>query len=390
VRPPALRVRSPAGPAPLTNPRALRAAASSAATAAVAAAPAPALSVLGTALLLAPFFLWGTSMVCLKLVLPHTSPLFCAAVRLLPSGALLVAFAAARGRAQPSGAAAWAAVALFGLVDGTAFQGCLAQGLERTSAGLGSVIIDSQPLTVALLAATLFGERVSPLAAAGLLLGLLGLLVLELPAGPDGPAAALLAALLGVGAAVGDPAAGDASAAAAAAAPAVAAAAATGGLLPGGLWERGEWWMLLAAQAMAVGTVMVRGVVRLGVDPVMATGWHMVLGGAPLLALSLAREPELYASLAAGGLSGTDAALLGYASLFGGALAYAAFFNAAASGSLLRLSSLTFLTPVFAAAGGFVVLGETLTAQQLGGALITLAGIALVTVKPAPEPEPRP
>jgi drug/metabolite transporter (DMT)-like permease len=127
---------------------------------------------------------------------------------------------------------------------------------------------------------------------------------------------------------------------------------------------------------------MVRWVVGLGVDPIMATGWHMVLGGAPLLALSLAREPQLYARLADTGLPASEGALLAYASLFGGALAYAAFFSAASKGSLVRLSSLTFLTPVFAAAAGFAVLGETLTAQQVGGALITLAGISLVTIKP--------
>ena len=28
----------------------------------------------------------------------------------------------------------------------------------------------------------------------------------------------------------------------------------------GGLWDSGEWWMLIAAQSMAVGTVMVRWV----------------------------------------------------------------------------------------------------------------------------------
>ena len=33
----------------------------------------------------------------------------------------------------------------------TSLQGFLAEGLQRTSAGLGSIIIDSQPLTVALL-----------------------------------------------------------------------------------------------------------------------------------------------------------------------------------------------------------------------------------------------
>lgn len=46
-------------------------------------------------------------------------------------------------------------------------QGFLAEGLQRTGAGLGSVIIDSQPLTVALLAALLFGERLSALGVLG-------------------------------------------------------------------------------------------------------------------------------------------------------------------------------------------------------------------------------
>lgn len=41
------------------------------------------------------------------------------------------------------------------------------------------VIIDSQPLTVAVLAALLFGESISLIGAAGLLLGVLGLLLLE-------------------------------------------------------------------------------------------------------------------------------------------------------------------------------------------------------------------
>ena len=294
----------------------------------------------------------------MKVVLPDTSPLFVASARLLPSGAALIAFAALRGRAQPSTPAAWAAVALFGLVDGTLFQGCLAQGLQRTSAGLGSVIIDSQPLTVALLAALLFGERVGGRAVLGLLLGVAGLLVLELPAPPGGVEAA----------------------------EAAAASAFSSLLAPGAtasLWDRGEWWMLLAAQAMALGTVMVRWVLSLGVDAVAATGWHLVLGGLPLLALSVQTEPELYERLSASGLPALDVAALAYASLLGGGVAYAAFFSAASRGSLVRLSSLTFLTPVFAASAGFLVLHETLTPQQLCGAAVTLAGIALVTVKTA-------
>ena len=57
-------------------------------------------------------------------------------------------------------------------------QGFLAEGLQRTTAGLGSVIIDSQPLSVALLAALLFGEELTAASYVGLVLGVR---LLELP-----------------------------------------------------------------------------------------------------------------------------------------------------------------------------------------------------------------
>ena len=60
-------------------------------------------------------------------------------------------------------------------------QGFLAEGLQRTSAGLGSVIIDSQPLSVALLASYLFGEQLSLVGYAGLGIGVVGLCLLEVP-----------------------------------------------------------------------------------------------------------------------------------------------------------------------------------------------------------------
>lgn len=41
------------------------------------------------------------------------------------------------------------------------------------------MIIDSQPLTVAVLAALLFGESIGSVGAAGLVLGVMGLLLLE-------------------------------------------------------------------------------------------------------------------------------------------------------------------------------------------------------------------
>jgi hypothetical protein len=63
-------------------------------------------------------------------------------------------------------------------VAGRMLQGFLALGLEKTSAGLGSVIIDSQPITVAILAALFLGETLSAVGIGGLAIGVVGLLLL--------------------------------------------------------------------------------------------------------------------------------------------------------------------------------------------------------------------
>ncbi|KAL4443461.1 hypothetical protein ABPG75_011198 [Micractinium tetrahymenae] len=327
------------------------------------------LSALEVLLLVSPFFFWGTSMVAMKQLAPHTTPLLVAAWRLIPAGAALLAWAHQSGRKAPTDPTAWLVVALFGLVDGAAFQGFLAEGLQRTSAGLGSVIIDSQPLTVALLAALLFGEQLGAAGVAGLFLGVAGLCLLEVPPAvlaslPD----TLAAAAAGVGS-------GGAGADLVAAAAAAAAGSGDGG---GGwsIWDSGEWWMLLAAQSMAVGTVMVRWVARY-CDPVVATGWHMILGGLPLLALAAWQEGgEAVARLPL--LTASDGLLLLYVSLLGSAASYGVFFYNASRGNLTALSSFTFLTPMFAAAGGYLALGETLTPLQLAGAAVTLGAVALI------------
>jgi len=140
----------------------------------------------------------------------------------------------------------------------------------------------------------------------------------------------------------------------------------------GKLFEGGEWLMLLAALSMAVGTVLVRWVCRY-VDPVVATGWHMILGGLPLLAMSAAKESEQFVNI---DFSGWMA--LGYSTVFGSAIAYGLFFYFASSGSLTSLSSLTFLTPVFALLFGNLFLGEVLNPLQSMGVGLTLVSIYLI------------
>lgn len=315
-------------------------------------------------LLISPFFFWGTSMVAMKELAPHTTPIFVSAVRLLPAGAALVGWAIYQGRKQPNTLAAWLAISVFALADGTCFQGFLAEGLQRTTAGLGSVIIDSQPLTVALLATLLLGEPFSAYAGAGLLVGAAGLCLLELPPDALQTLPTQISGLLQQG--------GAQSPASAWALPPVEQW--------GRVWDSGAWWMLLAAQSMAVGTVLVPWVSRKA-DNVMATGYHMLLGGLPLAALAYTQEAGMLAERLPQ-LTGLDYVLLAYISLLGSAASYGVFFYNAAKGNLTALSSLTFLTPMFAAATGFLTMNETLTPLQLTGATVTLGAVALINKRP--------
>lgn len=291
-------------------------------------------------LLIAPFFLWGTAMVAMKGTIDHTTPLFMAGVRLVPAGVLILGAAWYMGKPQPKTWMAWLWIALFGLVDGALFQGFLAEGLQRTGAGLGSVMIDSQPLAVALMARFLFGEQVGLWGWLGLGFGVLGITLLGLPQD-------LIAGMLHGGSSV------------------------SADFLEQ-LLQNGQWLMLLAALSMAVGTVMVRYVCRY-VDPVVATGWHMIVGGLPLFGLSGLWESEQWVHL-----QWADWMSLTYSTVFGSAIAYALFFFFAATGNLTSLSSLTFLTPIFALLFGNLFLSETLDPLQWFGVGLTLISIYLI------------
>jgi len=291
-------------------------------------------------LLIAPFFLWGTAMVAMKGVIPHTTPLFMAGVRLIPAGVLILMVAAFMGKPVPKSWLAWLWIIIFALVDGTLFQGFLAEGLVRTNAGLGSVMIDSQPLAVALLSLWLFKEHIGLWGWLGLGLGITGISLIGLPE-------EWIFHLLDSGVTITTDNWQD-------------------------LFNSGELLMLLAALSMAVGTVLIRFVCRYA-DPVMATGWHMIIGGWPLWGMSSVLEAQQWQNLVL-----SDWIALSYATVFGSAIAYGLFFYFASSGNLTSLSSLTFLTPIFALIFGYIFLSEVLTIIQWLGVFLTLISIYLI------------
>jgi len=290
-------------------------------------------------LMVLPFALWGTAMAAMAPLLASGGPELVASLRLVPAGlALLLALPAlgASWRIAPQDRL-WFVV--FTLIDATVFQFCLARGLQETGAGLGSVLIDSQPLMVALLARSLFAEAINPVGWFGLMLGLAGIVCLGVPSD-----------LLRHWWLLGD------------------------SVPLSGLWEGGTAWMRAAAVAMALGTVISRYACSAS-HPVTVTGWHMLLGGLPLLAWH-AWDPA-YPLVPV--WTAEQWLLMGYASLFGSALAYALFFWFANRRELTAFTTLGFLTPVFALASGGLWLEERLAPLQWIGVVMVLLSVVLVS-----------
>ncbi|AFZ45992.1 protein of unknown function DUF6 transmembrane [Cyanobacterium stanieri PCC 7202] len=298
------------------------------------------LDVLNPIIYIAPFFLWGTAMVAMKGIMLQTTPLFLGALRLLPAGILVLIFAMATKRARPQSWKAWGWILLFALVDGAMFQGFLAEGLLRTGAGLGSVMIDSQPLAVAILCRWLFKDMIGFWGWLGLLVGIVGISLIGLP---DVWISNFFQGNWG-----------------------------EFYFSWQGLFNNGEWLMLLASLSMALGTVMIPYIARHG-DTVVATGWHMILGGLMLLLVSATVETNQWINI---DLSGWLS--ISYATIFGSAIAYGVFFYLASKGNITSLSALTFLTPVFALSFGNLVLEEKLSSLQWGGVCLTLMSIYLI------------
>lgn len=281
-------------------------------------------------------------MVVMKFVLPHTTPLFLAGFRLVPAGLLILIVGAIAKLPQPQGWKAWMWITLFGIVDGAMFQGFLTTGLVHTGAGLGSVLIDTQPLVVAILSRFILREAIGFWGWLGLVIGLTGVALCGLPED--------MIYSWFQGGRVGQMPSFD----------------------WGNVWQSGELLMIIAALAMSFGTILVRYVKQVA-DPIMGTAWHMMIGGIPLLVLSGLYETNQVSNLDASNWAG-----LAYATLFGTAVTYGIFFYLAAIGNVTSVSALIFLTPVFALMFSFLTLGETLTTLQWVGVVLTLISVLFV------------
>tara|TARA_Y100001933_G_scaffold40456_1_gene37000 strand:+ start:864 stop:1805 length:942 start_codon:yes stop_codon:yes gene_type:complete len=290
-------------------------------------------------LMILPFALWGTSMAAMTPLVSSAGPEFVASLRLLPAGILVLITTYFLKRDLKIYRCDMKWFLVFTIIDATFFQLFLTYGISKTGAGLGSVLIDSQPLLVALLARAIFGNLINPIGWLGLLFGLGGIVFLGFPK-----------EFLEKWWLMSDTNLGDIQ------------------------FNIGEAWMLAAALAMALGTILIRFTCKKS-DPVAVTGWHMIVGSFPLI-IKYSLDTNLQ-SLPNWSLN--DWGLMSFASIFGGAIAYGLFFYFANNKEITGFSTLAFLTPVFALLSGGVWLNERLTTIQWVGVVFVLISVFFVS-----------
>jgi O-acetylserine/cysteine efflux transporter len=206
-------------------------------------------------------------------------------------------------------------------------------GFERVTAGIGSLIIGTQPLLIALMGAMLVRERLTGLAIAGLAIGFLGIVLLVWKD-------------LGV-------------------------TADTLGFVTGCalIFVSGACWAIYVVVAKPL-------VIKYG--PVSITGYSVIIGS--LVMVPLLARPSTMTTLV--NMSPGSWFDMAYIVLVSTILASITWNYAASRMSAAGAGAFLYLIPIIGVASGTIILGENLTAGMLAGGALILIGVALTQFAP--------
>jgi len=275
--------------------------------------------------------IWGFNFVVIKLSVEALPPILAASLRFLAAALPAVFFI------RPPKAPFWLVV-LYGLAFGFALYGFLNLALAwGMSAGLSSLVLQTQAFFTMGLAFVLLGERPSRFQVVGALVAFAGIGVIAL----ERMAATAIVPLLMV---------------------------------------------LLAALSWGAANVLTKKAGK--VNAVSFTVWGALVAPVPLLALSLAIEGPDQVMAALAGFGWSDAGLIAFlaypATLLGGAIWAWLLGHHPAS----VVAPFTLLVPISGLISGYLVLGEVITPIEIAGAVLVIAGLVITVLRRAPRAIP--
>ena len=276
------------------------------------------------------YVVWGSTYLAIAIAIETIPPFLLGGVRFLLAGAAMFAWSSRRGDrvGDRLGPRQWRAALVVGGLLLAVGNGGVSWAEQSIPSGLAALIVATVPLWIALWARMLLGQRLRPLAVAGLVVGLGGVAVLVQPGGGSGSVAGVVAVL-------------------------VSALA----------WGGGSAWSRRAA---------------LPARPLVATSMQMLAGGAVLL-LASALNGE-WSGFAPAAVSGRSLWALAYLVVFGSIVAFTAYMWLLRSTTTALTSTYAYVNPIVAVLLGWAVLGEAVTpAMVLGGGVIVVAVALIVT-----------
>lgn len=269
---------------------------------------------------------YATCYSAIKAGLAYAPPLRFAGLRAVLGGAALLGLVAVLRKPLLPPRRLWPGVAALAATGTFLSFGAMFLSPGRTGAGIASVLGNTGPLLVVVLAAIFLEEPVTRAKAAALSLGLAGVTLIAYPA-------------------ITDP----------------SRRGALGAVLP-----------LLAAGGTAVQSVIVKRLeIREAVLPV--TAWQFVVGGLPLLLVSAVVERG--ASIT---WSGPFVSLFLFLTLVGTSAATALWFWLVQDNDVGRLTLQLFLVPVLGLILATALFRETIGTLEAAGILLVVVGIGLV------------
>ena len=273
--------------------------------------------------------IYAVCFAAIKAGLPYAPPLRFAGLRALLGGAALLGLMAVLRRPLLPPRRSWPWIAAVALTATTISFGAMFLSPGRTGAGIASVLGNTQPVIVPVLAALFLGERMTRGKWAALVLGMAGVTLIALPAlsGAD-------------------------------------AYGATGAALA-----------LAASGGLAVSNIIVKRM-QPQIDVLALTGWQLVAGSLPLFATSVAFEGDVPVVWNA-----TFVSLLLFLALIGTALATAVWYWLIRRDDLGRLTMFFFLVPVFGLGIAALVFGEGVSLLEGIGVSVTLTGIGAIALE---------
>jgi drug/metabolite transporter (DMT)-like permease len=264
--------------------------------------------------------IWGSTYYAIRIVVQGGPPLLLGAIRFLIAGGTLYVVARARSEAPPS-RKEWASAVLTGALFFVVGNGFLILAERSVSSGIASVIVATLPLWTALFA-RFMGHPVSRTEAAGLVLGLVGVGVLNV--GGEQHASAADTAFI-----------------------------------------------LFAPMGWALGSVVTPRLPLPG--GTMRIAAQMLAGGVGLLVLACAAGERLSTMVPVPSLLA-----LGYLIVFGSLVGFSAYTLLLEHTRPAVATSYAYVNPVVAILIGAIFGGERFGAASLSGSAIVLVGVTIV------------